>query len=176
MGYLVPIDLVTSTSAVIQLRCTQAEFEKLEEAQETQFLSGAPGDWSYPQHQMLSWPYYAAGLGGGVGVSGSVGMAVGFGESSHSSTHDRVPAGDVEVRRGDRVRATDGEIGKVQGLVVDPTEHKVSHVLLDEGHLWGRKRVAIPISAVASAESGISVNLTKDQVGELPPIDLDDER
>jgi sporulation protein YlmC with PRC-barrel domain len=137
MGHLVPVDLVMSTSAGIQLRCSLAEFEVLEDAQETQFLRGATGDWGYPQHQMLSWPYYGAGLGGG--VSGSVGMGVGFGESPHSSTYDRVPAGDVEVSRGDRVHATDGEIGKVQGLVIDPTDHKVTHVLLDEGHLWGRK-------------------------------------
>jgi sporulation protein YlmC with PRC-barrel domain len=137
MGHLVPVDLVMLTSAGIQLRCSLAEFEVLEDAQETQFLRGATGDWGYPQHQMLSWPYYGAGLGGG--VSGSVGMGVGFGESPHSSTYDRVPAGDVEVSRGDRAHATDGEIGKVQGLVIDPTDHKVTHVLLDEGHLWGRK-------------------------------------
>lgn len=174
LGRLVPVELVTSTTADIQLRCSLAEFEALEDAQETQFLPGASGEWSYPQHQMLSWPYYGAGMGVGMGVG--VGMGAVLGEGPHMSTYDRVPAGDVEVRRGDRVHATDGEIGKVQGLVIDLADHKVSHVLLDEGHLWGHKRVAIPISAVASTESGISVNLTKDQVGALPPIDLDDAR
>ena len=104
-------------------------------------------------------------------------MGAGLGAEPHVSTFDRVPLGDVEVRRGDRVHATDGEIGKVQGLVIDLADHQVSHVLLDEGHLWGHKRVAVPIAAVASAESGISVNLTKEQVGALPPIGLsDDER
>ena len=175
LGHLVPVELVTSTTADIQLRCSLAEFEALEDAQETQFLPGANGEWTYTQDQMVSWPYYGAGMG--VGMGGGVGMGAGLGAEPHVSTFDRVPLGDVEVRRGDRVHATDGEIGKVQGLVIDLADHQVSHVLLDEGHLWGHKRVAVPIAAVASAESGISVNLTKEQVGALPPIGLsDDER
>jgi len=48
----------------------------------------------------------------------------------------------------------------------------VTHVLLQEGHLWGRKEVAIPISAVTGADDGIGLNLTKDQVRDLPPVDI----
>ena len=59
------------------------------------------------------------------------------------------------VRRGEHVHATDGHIGKVQGLVIDPKSHRVTHVLLQEGHLWGRKEVAIPISAVRGVGDGI---------------------
>jgi hypothetical protein len=71
-----------------------------------------------------------------------------MGAGPSAITYDRVPVGEVEVRRGDHVDATDGAIGRVQGLVIDPSDHHVTHVLLDEGHLWGEKRVAIPISAV----------------------------
>jgi PRC-barrel domain len=77
------------------------------------------------------------------------------------------------VRRGDRVHATDGAIGNVEGLVIDPRNHHVTHVLLQEGHLWGRKEVAIPISAVTGADDGIRLNLTRDQVRDLPPVDID---
>jgi hypothetical protein len=71
--------------------------------------------------------------------------------------------------------AGDGDIGKVAGLVVDPSDHHVTHVLLDEGHLWGHKRVAIPIGAVAevSAIDGVRVNLTKDEVRDLPAVEVD---
>jgi len=31
----------------------------------------------------------------------------------------------------------DGEIGRVEGLLADPGGHRVTHVLLREGHLWG---------------------------------------
>ena len=37
-------------------------------------------------------------------------------------------------------------------------------------HLWGRKQVAIPASAVASVNSGIQLNITKKQIAELPPV------
>ena len=77
------------------------------------------------------------------------------------------------MRRGDHVHATDGAIGKVQGLVIDRADHHVTHVLLQEGHLWGRKQVAIPIGAVASVDNGVRLTLTKDDVRDLPPIDLD---
>jgi sporulation protein YlmC with PRC-barrel domain len=81
--------------------------------------------------------------------------------------------GEVEVRRGEHVHAKDGAIGRVQGLVIDPSDHHVTHVLLDEGHLWGEKRVAIPIGAVTGVDDGVSVSLTKDEVRDLPPVDLD---
>ena len=78
----------------------------------------------------------------------------------------------MEVRRGQPVQATDGDIGRVQGLVIDPGSRHVTHVLLQEGHLWGRKEVAIPISAVASTSDGILLKITKQDVHDLPPVDI----
>ena len=102
-------------------------------------------------------PYY--GMGPGIGVPVTV-------------TYDTVPLDEVEVRRGEHVQATDGHIGKVQGLVIDLNSHRVTHVLLQEGHLWGRKDVAIPISAVTGVDDGIRLNITKQQVQDLPPVDI----
>ena len=84
---------------------------------------------------------------------------------------DVVPLGEADVDRGDPVHALDGEIGRVQGLLVDPDDHRVTHVLLQEGHLWGRKKVSIPASAVTGVENGIRLSLTKKQVEDLPPAD-----
>ena len=53
-GHLVPIDLVTSTAEVIQLSCTTSEFEALEMADETQFLSGGQRGVGLRQDQMHS--------------------------------------------------------------------------------------------------------------------------
>jgi sporulation protein YlmC with PRC-barrel domain len=77
------------------------------------------------------------------------------------------------VRRGERVHATDGEIGQVEGLVIDSRNHQVTHVLLQEGHLWGRKEVAIPIGAVTDVGDGIRLSVTKREVQDLPPVDID---
>jgi sporulation protein YlmC with PRC-barrel domain len=174
-GRLVPIELVDSTAAEIQLRCTVSEFEALEEAEETHFLPAAAGGWGYGEGQMLSQPYFGLGMGAGLGQGatgiglGTIGMASG----PHAVIYDRVPAGEVQVRRGDRVHATDGAIGRVRGLVVDPGDHHVTHVLLDEGHLWGEKTVAIPIAAVKDVADGVQLDLTKDQVRDLPPVEVD---
>jgi hypothetical protein len=46
-------------------------------------------------------------------------------------------------------------------------------VLLQEGHLFGRKEVAIPITAVVAIDDGIRLNLTKEDVQNLPPVEVD---
>ncbi len=154
---LVPLDLVDATTGEIRLGCSLAEFEKLNPAEETRFLPEYPG---YDPDHVLVMPYYSMGIA----EAYSRPMTV---------TYDAVPLDEVEVRRGDHVHATDGHIGKVQGLVIDPDSHHVTHVLLQEGHAWGRKEVAIPIGAVTSVDAdGIRLNLTKQQVQDLPPVDI----
>jgi len=87
---------------------------------------------------------------------------------------DCVPSGGVDIRRDLTVCATDDEVGQVQGLVVDPGGHQVIHVLLQAGHMWGRKEVAIPIGAVTKiGHFLIHLSLTKHQVKDLPPVDID---
>ena len=46
-------------------------------------------------------------------------------------------------------------------------------MLLQEGHLWGRKEVAIPIGAVTGVGDGIRLSITRQQVRDLPPVDID---
>jgi sporulation protein YlmC with PRC-barrel domain len=150
VGRLVPVDLVNSAGQEVNLRCATAEFDALERAEETQFLLGASGQWGYGQGQIMSWPYYGVGMGG---IGG--GMGVGnMNAGPQVIARDRVPVGEVELRRGEHVHATDGAIGRVQGLVVDPADHHVTHVLVDEGYLWGKKEVAIPIGVVVTGVDG----------------------
>lgn len=172
-GRLVPIALVESSADEIRLRCTSSEFDALEKAEEMQFLPGASGDWAYEQRQMLSQPYFGSSLGG-MGPAGTDTMGMGNSNvGPQLVTRDRVPVGEVEVRRGEHVHATDGSIGRVQGLIIDRADHTVTHVLLDEGHLWGKKEVAIPIGAVKSVDDGVRLSLTKDEVDVLPTVERD---
>jgi sporulation protein YlmC with PRC-barrel domain len=170
LARLVPIDLVDMADAAtgtIRIRCTLAEFARLDPAEETQFIPGTRGYEAYGTDQVLSWPYY--GLGGGPAEP----MDLGQERVSQTITYDTVPLGEVEVRRGDAVHAADGHIGRVQGLVIDPVSHHVTHVLLQEGHLWDRKDVAIPIRAVTRVDDGIAVSLSKHQIQDLPPVDIE---
>jgi sporulation protein YlmC with PRC-barrel domain len=178
LGRLVPIGLIDATASQVRLRCTKAEFEKLEPAEETRFLPGTNGYAGYGPDQVGYWPYYGlgSGLGGGLGLADggvSEGLTgIGGGNISQIVTSDTVPQGEVDVRRGDSVEATDGDIGRVQGLVIDLGSRHVTHVLLQEGHLWGRKEVAIPIGAVASTSNGIRLRISKQEVQDLPPVDV----
>jgi hypothetical protein len=144
---LVPLDLVDASAGHVRLRCTLAEFGTLEPAEETELVQdGADG-------------LGMGGMGAPMGIPGPVQAVV----------EDIVPLGETDVGRGERVHAVDGEIGQVRGFLVDPGDRRVTHVLLEEGHLWGRKEVAIPASAVTGVKYGIHLNLTKKQVEDLPP-------
>ena len=176
-GRLVPVELAQAGPDGIRLNCTKADFDQLDPADETQLrpAAGWPGLQGYGSEQVLSWRYYGlswgAGTGDGTGLDSSAGP--GHGHTVREVSYDSVPLGEVEVRHGDAVHATDGDIGLVEGLVIDPGNHQVTHVLLQEGHLWGRKEVAIPITAVTSVDGEVRLNLTREQVGDLPPVAID---
>jgi sporulation protein YlmC with PRC-barrel domain len=163
-GRLVPVHLVDTTTGQIRLRCSIAEFGKLDLAEETDLEEGADYGGGYGQAEAVQ----GYGGMGGIGASG-MGIGMGLGHSTPVVVHDVVPLGEVDVQRGESVHALDGEIGKVQGFLVDPDDHHVTHVLLQEGHVWGRKEVSIPISAVTGVDAGIRLNITKKQVEDLPP-------
>jgi len=146
-GRLVPVHLVETTDGEIGLRCTRADFDRLDHAAQRDLVGG-------PESPLIA--------GHGSVTAGAVRQA--------TVLEDVIPVGEEEVGPGDPVHAVDGEIGRVQGFIVSPGDDRVTHVLLQEGHLWGRKKVAIPISAVTGVDAGIRLNLTKEQVGELPPV------
>jgi sporulation protein YlmC with PRC-barrel domain len=171
LARLVPVELAEAGPGGLRLNCTLAEFERLDSAEETQFVPGSAGYAEYGPGQVLSWPYYNLSGGPAIASESEIGLA----GVSHVATYDRVPLGEVEVRRGDPVEATDGAIGQVHGLVIDPADHHVTHFLLAEGHLWGRHQVAIPISAVTSVEDGINLSLSKQQVRDLPPVGVSEQ-
>jgi hypothetical protein len=46
-------------------------------------------------------------------------------------------------------------------------------VLLQEGHVLSRREVAVPIGAVTGVEDGVQLNITKQQVENLPAVNTD---
>ncbi|MHA6763808.1 hypothetical protein ACXKR8_037720 [Streptacidiphilus sp. PAMC 29251] len=110
---------------------------------------------------------------GAMGLGGPLSVAP-LGGEARTTTYDRVPKGEVEIRRGDGLESKDGEIRQVKGLVIDPQDHAVTHVRLEEGQLWGRKTVAIPIRTVTYAGGTVQVELSKKELEDLPQVDLDE--
>lgn len=103
-------------------------------------------------------------------MSGQTEFAIGACAHRRAIIQDVVPLGEIQVRSGDRVHAVDGEMGWVQGVLVSSGDDRVTHVLLQDGHLWDHEEVAIPVDAVTGADGGIRLNITKQQVGDLPPV------
>jgi hypothetical protein len=159
LARLVPTAMVDADRGELRLRCTLAMFHALQYAEETEFLPpdrsmtiAHPGAGTFLPGTMV-WPYWAP--------------------TRTMARQEQVPLGEVEIRRGEHIHADDGTIGSVKGLVVDPAEQHVTHVLIQEGHLWGAKDVAIPISAVTSIDrEGVHVSLSKRAIADLPEIEL----
>jgi sporulation protein YlmC with PRC-barrel domain len=87
-------------------------------------------------------------------------------EASQSS----LPSGHLAVRGDQPVHSTDGEVGKIRAVMVDAGNHRVTHILLQEGHLWGKREVAIPWSSVTSLDDGVHVSLTSEAIEGLPVV------
>ena len=158
---LVPIDIAVPRGGEIELSCTPAEFDALEPA-ETAHNVGLHAD---DARQVYGGPFFGLGPGGARAVAPEPPM-VGW-----ISIEDHLPAGEVRIRRGERVHAADGHIGRVRALEVDAADDHLTQVLVEEGHLRGRKRVAVPISAVTGiGADSVSVGMTKDELRHLPAI------
>jgi sporulation protein YlmC with PRC-barrel domain len=164
---LVPLKLVDMTADDIRLRCTLAEFDELQPAEEIDLAEGDDYGGGYGAAESVQGYGNVGSMGVG-GSSSGMGIGASLGHHVRTVTQHVVPMGEAELCPGEHVHAVDGEIGEVLGFIVDPDDQQVTHVLLKEGHLWGRKEVAIPISAVTAIDEGIRLNITKQQVEDLP--------
>jgi hypothetical protein len=169
LARLVPLDLADLTDPAderpeqIRLRCTEAEFMSLEAAEET-LAEFVPG---YPDPVQL----LPAGWRGAGGPTADGGTILRIDEKE---TIDVIPPGEVEEHRGDRVHATDGEAGHLRAVRIDPGTGRVTHVLIRHGPAWDRADTAIPAEMVAGfGDGGIRLGITRRQVRDLPPADLD---
>jgi sporulation protein YlmC with PRC-barrel domain len=155
LARLVPMDLVDATGE-IGLRCNETEFKDLGPAEETlaEFVPGYDGS-----VQLIAAGWRDAG---GSTVDGGTIPRIPITE-----TIDIVPPGEAEERRGDHVHATDGDVGQVHALRIDPLSRQVTHVLIQEGHLWAHKEAAIPFDKVARFGDGIWLSISKQQVQDL---------
>jgi len=152
---LVPIDKILASSPnSIQLRCNPSELSDMDTFEETDFIASGQMEASFPYEVPYEvWPYamYEA-------------MPMPF-------EHEHIPAGEVVIRRGTPVRATDGQVGKVDEFLDDPENDVITHLVLREGHLWGRKDVTIPVSEIKKiAEEAVYLKLDKKAIETLPTV------
>jgi sporulation protein YlmC with PRC-barrel domain len=152
---LVPVQLVEDATAEhgILLKCTLEEFDDLEPFNQTHFVyTDLPHHARDPSLTLL-WPYV-------VPVKRIVDQKV-----------RPIPPGELAVRRGGRVRATDGMVGRVDEFVVDPDSGNITHLCLREGHLWKDKVVCIPVEDISRIEEKVvHLKLDKETIAAMPSL------
>lgn len=150
MARLVPIQFAHVDVEAVRLRCTLDAWREFPYAREVEFLSPELS-WMEPPDDALFGPSPVV--------------------TPSAILCERVPAGEIEVCHGEHIHAADGSIGHVEGVLVDPVDRHVVCMLLREGHLRGRKTVAVPFDDAARiCNDGVHVDLTKRAVRELPEI------
>jgi hypothetical protein len=153
---LVPVGMVTETSPdQIHLNCSQQELHGLVPFIETEFLPGESPYEAYEPDEYRLWPYVLPD------------------DELVPVEYERVPSGELAVRRGSHVRATDGDVGRVDEFLVDRESEHITHLVLREGHLWRQKDVLIPVSEIGQIdEDRVYLTLGKEEVANLPTIPL----
>jgi sporulation protein YlmC with PRC-barrel domain len=162
---LVPIGWLSDEPDGLALDRTTAEIEELEPVQESEYLRLGQQPALDPEHDIgvqtfLALPLYQEM--DGIGTLSD--------PDPHTTViYDRVPRGEVEIRRTSAVLSSDGHfLGKVDGFLVG-SEGPFADVVLERGHLWGRREVVVPYRAVERVETdAVHLSLTKDEVGALP--------
>lgn len=139
------------------------------------------------------YPYYwgGAGLWGegaspGMLMSGYSNLGVGqsFGQSEVAEAHEQADAtahqdDDPHLRsckavKGYHIHASDGDIGHLQGLIVDVETWAIRYIIVDTSNWWLGHQVLIPpqwIQGVSWADDKVSISLTRQAVKDAPHYD-----
>jgi hypothetical protein len=155
----------------VLLACTVAELGESESIQESvyvrpgDFPAGGP-DWDLGIQEIYPSPEYGSL---GPEIMGA-GMTMEYDEHVAVSYH-RIPKHGAEIRRSSPVTSSDAHhVGHVVGFVIDD-DHRITELVLEHGHLWGKRMVAIPGSAIDRFETDeLILSLTGDEVGDLKPL------
>jgi sporulation protein YlmC with PRC-barrel domain len=151
---LVPAVLIGRTAAeVILLNCTMNEFLALEPFNQTEFVySDLPHHAKDPSLTLL-WPYVVPA------------------KRVVDEKIRPIPPGELAVRRGARVRATDGRVGRVDEFLIDPDSGSITHLCLRKDHIFGDRAVCIPVSEIGTIEETVvHLSIDKEALAALPSV------
>jgi sporulation protein YlmC with PRC-barrel domain len=135
---LVPVEeIVTATPEEVTLQLTRKALSRMQRFITHEFVPQQDTSMSGGAAATFYWPYSIPA------------------RDTLDVTHPAIPPEELAVRRSDRVEAIDGQIGHVDALLIDPQTEAITHLILREGHLWGRRELTIPISQIVAIEDGV---------------------
>jgi sporulation protein YlmC with PRC-barrel domain len=155
----------------LELDCTLATISGSEPIQESAYLRTGERIEAGPDWDVGIEDAYPVPDGAPLGpeILGS-GMAMEYDQHVGLNYH-RIPKGNVEVRRTSAVTSADGHhVGHVVGFVIDDDD-AITGLVLEHGHLWGKRMVPIPSAAIDRFENDeLVLTLSADGVGALEPL------
>jgi sporulation protein YlmC with PRC-barrel domain len=151
---MVPVEkIAVTTRDVIVLNQTRADFTTSDSFNQTDFVyTNVPHHATDPSLTLL-WPYVVPA------------------KRVIEDNVRRIPVGELAVRRGAKVQATDGRVGRVDEFVVDTEDGQITHLVLRDDKLWGQKEITIPVAFFDRFEENtVYLNIDRSAVGDLPAI------
>lgn len=151
---IVPLDLITETSPqLIHLRCTIKQLATLKPFLEIEYTQDDRPYFNYEAGEYRLWPY---------ATTDPLLVPVEL---------EQIPPGELGIHPGAQVKATDGHAGRVNEFLVDPASGHITHLILREGRLWGKKDITIPVSAIDRIdEDEVFLKLDRRSIEKLPAI------
>jgi uncharacterized membrane protein/sporulation protein YlmC with PRC-barrel domain len=157
---IVPVDQVEETTTdLIRLKCTRNDLDQMEPFEFEEFIPTKVPDFESWPDAYLTWPY----------VLPSPGIVTQKTVTNIPVKHQNIAHGEVAVRRGAGVEATDGYVGLVDELLVNPNNMQVTHLVLLERHILKKREVTIPVSQIDRIDDDtIYLKLDRQSVEQLP--------
>jgi sporulation protein YlmC with PRC-barrel domain len=151
---LVPAGMVADvTPQQITLTCSKADVAEMSPFIVTNFIPQSAPGYAYATGEAYHSQYV-------------------LNDTAYDSVNEAdIPPGEEEVHSGMHVKAADGKVGKLDALVLDPDSGVITHILLREGHLWGKKDVAIPVADIKYSDGeSVYIKMDKAAVEALPAV------
>ena len=157
---LVPLDqIIEATEDRLILRCSRNDLSNFRLFHSGHYIGAEKGFLDYDSNDYYLHPYLTTEFEGS------------FHSIPVNDDQELIPANELGIHRGSIVHATDGKVGQVDEFIISPVDDKISHLVLREGHVWGRRLVTIPIGEVDRIETDdVHLKLSKKEIEKLPVI------
>jgi hypothetical protein len=146
---LVSLELCAEDGDGVTLSCTGEALDQFESVHEYAYLPAGSrpeegADWSIGIEDVLVVPDYEP-----------FDVAEPDLDSNVSVMYDRVPKGEIELRRSSAVYTADQHhVGSVHGFVVGDGG-AIETLTLLRGHMWWCREISVPVEALASLENDV---------------------
>ncbi len=167
LARLVPIgDIQTDPSEALTITHSRADFERYPYVESSTFVRidepiVVEDGWELGIERVLTLPSYSSDFP-------EMGMPF---DTFVEVAYDVIPEHTVELRKESVVYLDGGDrCGHVEGFVI-AGEGKVTHVVLQRGHLWGKRDITIPVESIKRIGlDEVHLRLTQDEVDRLPHV------